>query len=158
MGGFLVLVGLGGFLFGIVNLIRPLGRLRIETRGQAGAVVAGSLVLVLIGGAVLPPNESDPEALTRVTTTAVSSTRAVVSSTSTPPVTSTTSSSTTPTSLVTSTTSAPSSTTTVGGGTLALDMLMTIPTELETPTGMTGTSSLTDLMRTVTVATPVRKC
>ena len=74
MGGFLVLVGLGGILFGIINLVRPQGRLRIETRGRAGAVVAGSFVVMLIGGALLPPNsETDP----------VSSATTVVLSTST---------------------------------------------------------------------------
>ena len=61
MGGLLILVGLAGFLFGLVNLVRPLGRLRVETRGQAGLVVAGSFVVGIVGGALLPPdNDSEP--------------------------------------------------------------------------------------------------
>ena len=91
MGGFLVLVGLGGAIFGIVNLVRPLGRLRIETRAQASAVVAGSFVLMIIGGAFLPADVDDPEAVVPVTTTSVSSSTSVGSSTTTPRTSSTTS-------------------------------------------------------------------
>ena len=48
MGGLLILFGLAGFIFGLVNLVYPLGRLRVETRKQAGFVVAGSLVVMIM--------------------------------------------------------------------------------------------------------------
>ena len=127
MGGLLILVGLAGFIFGLVNLVRPLGRLRVETRGQAGLVVAGSLVVMIVGGALLPPN-SDSETVSSATTVVLST------STSTSKVTTSTAQLTT-----TSTSLAPNSslasTTTISGGTLALDVLLTIPVELETPAG-----------------------
>ncbi len=47
MGGLLILVGLAGFLFGLVNLVRPLGRLRVETRKQATLVVGASVVVMV---------------------------------------------------------------------------------------------------------------
>jgi hypothetical protein len=127
MGGLLILVGLAGFFFGLVNLVRPLGRLRVETRKQAGLVVAGSFVVMLAGGALLPP-EGDSEPVSSATTVAQAT------STSSSQVPSTTGQPTT-TSLPSAPTTPPASTTTTNGENLALDLLMTIPIELETPDG-----------------------
>ena len=128
MGGLLVLVGLAGFFFGLVNLVRPLGRLRVETRKQAGFVVAGSLVVMIIGGALLPPdNDSEPvSSATTIVLSPSTSTSQAPSSTA-PPTTGTSSPSASPTS--------PASTTTTGSENLVLDLLLTIPIELETPAG-----------------------
>jgi hypothetical protein len=128
MGGLLILVGLAGFLFGLVNLVRPLGRLRVETRGRAGLIVAGSSVVMLIGGALLPPN-SETDSVSSATTVVLST------STSTSEASSTTGQPTTTPTSSASTTSVASTTTSVSGGTLALDLLLTIPIELETPDG-----------------------
>jgi len=128
MGGLLILVGLAGFLFGLVNLVRPLGRLRVETRKQAGFVVAVSLVVMIIGGALLPP-DSDSEPVSSATTVVLSpSTSTSQAPSSTAPPTTTTSSSSAPT-------TSPASTKTTSGENLALDLLLTIPIELESPAG-----------------------
>ena len=128
MGGLLILVGLAGFLFGLVNLVHPLGRLRVETRKQAGLVVAVSFVVMIIGGALLPP-DSDSEPVSSATTVVLSpSTSTSQAPSSTAPPTTTTSSSSAPT-------TSPASTKTTSGENLALDLLLTIPIELETPAG-----------------------
>lgn len=130
----MVLAGLGGLIFGIVNLVRPLGRLHIETRAQAGAAVAGSLVVMLIGGALLPSEDGDPEATVPTSTVLSPVPTTSLASATTVPETTTSSVGSSTTTLATSTTSSSTSTTT-GDGTLALDLLMTIPVELETPDG-----------------------
>jgi micrococcal nuclease len=52
MGFLLVLSGLGGFVFAIANLIRPLSRLGLVNRRRAVALLGASLLTVLTGGAI----------------------------------------------------------------------------------------------------------
>lgn len=52
IGIILVLAAMVGFVFGVVNLIKPLGRLKITDRLRALAVVGGSFVVFLVGGFV----------------------------------------------------------------------------------------------------------
>ena len=128
MGGLLILVGLAGFLFGLVNLVRPLGRLRVETRKQAGLVVAGSLVVMIIGGALLPPDrDSEPVSSATTVVPSLSTSTSQAPSSTAPPTTSTSS--------LSASTTSPASTKTTSGENLALDLLLTIPIELETPAG-----------------------
>ena len=133
MGGLLILLGLVGFLFGLVNLIRPLGWLRVETGAQAGLVVGASVVVMIVGGVLLPPvNDVDPIAVASTTTLPTSPSTTMLTTTSSVAFGSTTTSGSVPT---TSTSVPVSPSTTIGGGVLALDVLLTIPIELETPDG-----------------------
>ena len=55
MGGMeylLVLVGLGGFVFAMVNLIPPLSRLGLINRRRASALLGASFLTILTGGAI----------------------------------------------------------------------------------------------------------
>ncbi len=134
MGGLLILVGLAGFLFGLVSLIRPLGRLRVETRKQAGLVVGASFVVILAGGAILPPEDNaDPTGVVSPTTLLTSPSTSAPTTTSSVAIRSTTTSESVPTSTASLPTSP--STTIRGSDTLAIDVLLTIPIELETPAG-----------------------
>ena len=129
MGGLLILVGLAGFIFGLVNLVRPLGRLRVETRGQAGLVVGASVVVMVVGGMLLPPvDDADSIPVASETTLLTPPSTTVATTTSSVAVGSTSTSEAVP-----NPTTSPSSTT--GDKTLALDILLTIPIELETPAG-----------------------
>ena len=97
MGALLGLLGLGGLLFGLFSLIRPTGRLGIAARGQAGWLIGGSFVVLIVGGALTPSEEDAPEALaTRPTTT--TSIASNSSSSSLEPTTTTTTQPTTTTS------------------------------------------------------------
>lgn len=58
MGFLLVLGGLGGFVFAIVNLIRPFSRLGLVNRRRAGALLGASLLTILTGGAI---SQGSPE-------------------------------------------------------------------------------------------------
>ncbi len=49
MGALLGIVGRVGVVVGVISLIRPIQRLRITTRKQAGIVTAASFVLLLVG-------------------------------------------------------------------------------------------------------------
>ena len=49
-----ILIGLVGTGFGVVNLIRPFGFLRVTTRKRAAALVAVSLLLLVFGIAAIP--------------------------------------------------------------------------------------------------------
>jgi micrococcal nuclease len=92
MGNFLILVGLAGLLFGLVNVVRPLGRLQVTTRKRGGAVLGSSLVVMMIGGGLAPPSEEPPvDAAPTTTTVASTTTIEVTSTTTTPPTTTTTS-------------------------------------------------------------------
>ncbi|MFP3882584.1 MAG: lamin tail domain-containing protein [Actinomycetota bacterium] len=105
----LVLIGVTGLIFALVNLVRPTGWLGIYSRNGAVWILAASLVVVLIGAALTPPPDTapDPEAAPTTTTeppdemATTSSTSPVVTSTSTFP----TSTTTLPTSTTTTTTS-----------------------------------------------------
>jgi len=52
MGLLLVLSGLGGFVFAIINLIRPLSRLGLVNRRRAVALLGASVLTVLTGGVI----------------------------------------------------------------------------------------------------------
>ena len=58
MGIFLFWVGLVGLLVGLVTVIRPIRRIRISTRKKAGLVLAASVALILVGGAISPKKDS----------------------------------------------------------------------------------------------------
>lgn len=73
MGALLVLVGFGGLIFGLMNLVRPMGLLKVTTRGTAGLVAVGSFVVLALGGALLPPSEETPTAAGASTTTSLPS-------------------------------------------------------------------------------------
>lgn len=139
MGGLLILIGLGGFLFGLMNQIRPFGRLRFASRGQAGLVLGASLALIIIGAAISPTRDLDspqssPTASVSTSATVVSSTlTSTAVATSAASVQSTSTTSRAPSS--TSTSTGNSTSTTPPSGVLALDVLMTIPVKLETPSG-----------------------
>lgn len=57
MGGFLVLIGMLGTLFGLVNVIYPIKKLGVKGRGMAGLIILGSFVVFVAGGAMLPKTE-----------------------------------------------------------------------------------------------------
>jgi micrococcal nuclease len=99
MGTFLVLTGLFGLLFGLVNVVYPLGKWRVTTRKRGGAVLGSSFALMLIGGLLLPPVDEPAEAATPSTTTTVpvveTTTTTVIETTTTPTRPSTTTSTTT---------------------------------------------------------------
>lgn len=48
----LVLAAFAGFVFGLVNLVKPLGLLRIRNRRRALALLGGSLGVFILGGVV----------------------------------------------------------------------------------------------------------
>lgn len=101
----LILLGLAGLVFGVVNLARPTGRLGISSRTAAGWLTAGSVVVMLIGGAVASPaDEAGTEAGPSTTTAPTTSTTALqpTSTTMLSPTTTTTA-------------EAPTTTTTAGG-------------------------------------------
>jgi micrococcal nuclease len=97
---FLVLTGLFGLLFGLVNVVYPLGKWRVTTRKRGAAVLGSSFALMLIGGLLLPPADEPAEAATPSTTTAVSvvetTTTTVIEPTTTPTRPSTTTTTTVP--------------------------------------------------------------
>lgn len=140
MGTTLILTGLVGLAFGLINIFHPLGRLRIETRRQGVVLLGVSLVMIIVGGVVSPPTQDASVAgqgtTVSTTSTSVDASAAVVALDST--TTSETMTSSSP--LASSSTSvpattSPSPTTTSPAETLAFDLLSTIPIELETPSG-----------------------
>lgn len=86
----LVLLGVGGLLFGLVNLVRPTGWLGVSSRGTAGWVIVSSVLLLLLGVALSPSedSESDPgEAAPTTITEEETSTTSVEPSTTEAPTT-----------------------------------------------------------------------
>jgi micrococcal nuclease len=72
MGTLLALLGIGGLLFGLANLVRPMSRFGISTRKAAGSLAGVSLAVAVLGAAVSP--DAVPETVTedeRSTTTIV---------------------------------------------------------------------------------------
>jgi micrococcal nuclease len=57
MASFLVLLGLGGLLFGLINLVRPSGRLGMATRKRAGSLLGVSLG-VFVAAAAFSPSDT----------------------------------------------------------------------------------------------------
>ncbi|MGF1617804.1 MAG: thermonuclease family protein [Acidimicrobiia bacterium] len=74
MESLIVLAGLIGLVFAIVNLIRPLGRLGVVNRQRAGALLAVSFVTILIGGAIAPAPSAESEVDAAATTVDASTT------------------------------------------------------------------------------------
>jgi len=54
MGPILGLLGLGGLLFGLINLVRPTGRLGVASRMRAGSVLGASFGVLLMGAVLTP--------------------------------------------------------------------------------------------------------
>ena len=71
MASLLLFIGFVGLIIGLVNLVRPTGRLGLSSRTGAGWLVAGAFVVLLIAGAQMSP-ESGSDAQTVSTTVAVS--------------------------------------------------------------------------------------
>jgi micrococcal nuclease len=111
MGTLLILAGLVGLIVGVVSLVRPIQRLRIATRKQAGLVTAASFVIVMIGGALSPADAGNQSAAptSSFDTSASTSTEAPDTSSSgdQPATTTTTDAVTTTAFAATSTTDAP---------------------------------------------------
>jgi hypothetical protein len=131
MGPLLGLLGLGGLLFGLISLVRPLGWFGVTTRKQAAWVLAASLAVTIIGAAITSPTEDSGEPVATETTTTTTTT------TSTTPTTTSTSTSTSSSTAVFSTsTTQPATSSSQPADTLVLDPLFAaIPIELETPAG-----------------------
>jgi hypothetical protein len=87
----LILVGLAGLVFGLINLVRPLGRLQVTTRKRGGAVLGSSLVIMMIGSGLAPAPVEPPADAAPTTTTVTSTTTPEATSTTTAPTTTTTS-------------------------------------------------------------------
>ena len=94
MGVLLALIGMIGFLFGLLNLIRPLGKLQIDSRRDAGFLIGASFLVFLFGGMLLPGTpDAVPEAgstSTTATTAGEAMTSTTVGSTTPDQVTTTT--------------------------------------------------------------------
>ena len=105
MGPIFGLLGLGGLLFGLINLVHPTGRLGVDSRKRAGSALGASFGVLLLGAVLTPEAGAEPrvEATAATTGTAVEE----LASTSTLAVTSTSSTSTTSTIAVTTTTTTP---------------------------------------------------
>ena len=74
MGDFAILIGLAGLVFGLVNLIRPLGRWQVTTRKRGAAVLGSSLVVLAIGSGSTAPQAEPAEDASPTTTLVVSTT------------------------------------------------------------------------------------
>lgn len=88
----LVLLGVGGLLFGVVNLVGPTGWLGVSSRATAGWVIFSSVLLLLLGVALSPSEESghdSSEAATTTTPESETSTTSVAPSTTEAPSTTT---------------------------------------------------------------------
>ncbi|MDF1598018.1 MAG: lamin tail domain-containing protein [Acidimicrobiia bacterium] len=127
MGPLLGLLGLGGLLFGLISLVRPLGWFGVTTRKQAISVLAISLAVVVVGAAFTPSPDNPEEPVAAETTTSTS-TRSTTTSMSTSPASSSTQ-------VPPSTTTIPTTSSPQPADTLVLDLLAAIPVALETPAG-----------------------
>ncbi|MEX1092464.1 MAG: lamin tail domain-containing protein [Acidimicrobiia bacterium] len=128
MGPLLGLLGLGGLLFGLISLVRPLGWFGVTTRKQAVWVLAISLVMIVVGAVLTPPTEDPGEPVAAGITTTTSATPTTSTSTSPAP--------TSTAAVSTSTTiTRPTTTSSQPADTLVLSLLAVIPIELETPAG-----------------------
>jgi len=85
----LILLGVGGLLFGVVNLVRPTGWLGVSSRATAGWVVVSSVLLLLLGIALSPSEDSgvDPSATATTAPEEETSTTTVAPSTTEAPTT-----------------------------------------------------------------------
>jgi hypothetical protein len=132
MGPLLGLLGLGGLLFGLISLVRPLGWFGVTTRKQAVWVLAASLAVTVVGAVLSSPTQDSGEPVaaetaTTTATTALATPTTTSTSTSTPSSTAVLSTSTTATQ--------PATSSSQPADTLVLDLLASIPIELETPAG-----------------------
>ena len=127
MGPLLGLLGLGGLLFGLISLVRPLGWFGVTTRKQAVLVLGGSLALVVVGAALTPSPEDPEEPVAAETTTTASTTPTTTSRSTTV--------STSATVVPPSTTTIPPTSSSQPADALVIDLLAAIPVGLETPAG-----------------------
>lgn len=58
MGPFLIILGAVATLVGLITVIRPMPKLGVATRRDAVGLIVGGFVMVVIGGAVLPPPDA----------------------------------------------------------------------------------------------------
>lgn len=56
--GLIAIAGLASLIIGAIALFRPLPKLKLTSRGRAGALVVGSLALLAVVGAFAPPDTS----------------------------------------------------------------------------------------------------
>ncbi len=68
MGTLIVLAGLVGLLFGLINVIYPLGKWRVTSRKRGAAVFGSSLALVMAGAVMTPQVEETTDAAPTTTT------------------------------------------------------------------------------------------
>ena len=91
MGGLLVLIGVVGLGWALVNVARPTGRLQMTTRKRGAAMLGASLVVMSIGIASSPsvadPVVSAPTSTTEATTTSLVSTTSSTTTTTAPTTT-----------------------------------------------------------------------
>lgn len=80
----LLFLGFVGLIIGLVNLVRPTGRLGLKSRTSAGWLVAGSVVVLLIAGTQTSP---EPGSGAEVVSTTVAVTREETTTTSSPTTT-----------------------------------------------------------------------
>ncbi len=135
MGPPLVLLGLGGLLFGLISLVRPTGWFGVTTRRQAAWVLPASMAVIVVGAVLTPPTEDPGEPVTTEATTTTSTTSTITSASTSAASTSTTATASTAVVSTSTTVTRPVTSSSQPTDTLVLDVLALIPVELETPTG-----------------------
>lgn len=63
-GGLLVLASLAGFIVAIIALIKPIPKIGLSSRKRALLAIPASFIVMLMGGALLPPVEKEAVAAT----------------------------------------------------------------------------------------------
>ncbi len=66
MGGLLLVVGFFGMLFGLINVVYPIRKMKIKSRKMAAAVLGASFLTFVVGGIMLPPSETAKEPVGKV--------------------------------------------------------------------------------------------
>jgi micrococcal nuclease len=142
MAELLVVLGLSGIVFGVVNLIRPIGRFGFTNRRQMGAAFGASVMLMMAGGAAASPGTTPDVVAVEQTT----STEAAQTTTSVTEPTDTTFPGTTSVGEVTTTSMSPGSVSTappVAGPSGDPTMPMSPGAELATVVAITDGDTLT---------------
>lgn len=80
----LILLGLLGLVFGLVNLVRPTGRLGVSSRTAAGWLTAGSVIVLMVGASLASPADPEATATTSVAPTTTTTLRRSTSTTALP--------------------------------------------------------------------------
>ena len=119
MGPLLILVAFGGFIIGLVSLVRPIQKLRIRDRRHAAIVLAASFFVMTVGVVVSPEPTTDASPTTTAldpteatTTLAPTTTQATTTSQATTTTQAPTTTQATTTTQASTTTVAPTTTTT----------------------------------------------